>query len=183
MAGQDLLEKEFLGDALEQIVDAEKAYYQAVTEQVFEQDVAPLLQNVFDQENLRQYEAYAGELTKPLRVVDNNNTEEELFLVPALVQTPRTSVVIGDGMSAEHLFRSLSRDDELGMRGRHYKVRDFLSEATKTPDYAEHVIKPIQAILQRYGLEMTLTTETPKETPDSAPQADTGDAFTEEYED
>jgi len=95
-----------------------------------------------------------GELTKPLNVVADDNRGQILFTIPALVQSPVTTIARGSGMTAEVFFRSLSRDVELGGSRVNDKIHDFMMHMTQRPNYLETVIYPIQGVLSRYGRRM-----------------------------
>lgn len=144
-----------LGNALEVILDEERRNTPVISEYQFQQEVLSILQNPFGQEALARYSAYVGELTKPLNVVANDNRDQILFTVPALVQSPLTTIAYGSGMTAEQFMNSLSRDHELGGRGVIEKIRKFMMAMTQRPNYVHTVIYPIQNILAQYGWQMT----------------------------
>src|SRR5690606_15570440 len=104
-----------------------------------------------------------------------------LFTVPALVQSPTTTVALGQGITAENFMRSLTRDIDLGGKYLNEKIFNFLMRLTKTPDYRTAVIEPIQAILARYGRQMKAFAPTTSVTPvDTDP---TPSSFEDEYVD
>lgn len=144
-----------LGNSLEVILEEERRNTPVISEYQFQQEVLHILQNPFGQEALARYSMYVGELTKPLNVVANDNRENILFTVPALVQSPLTTIAYGSGMTAEQFMNSLSRDHELGGRGVIEKIRNFMMAMTQRPNYLQMVIYPIQQILGRYGYQMT----------------------------
>lgn len=175
-----------LGNALEVILEEEKRAMPVISEYQFQMEVLDILENPFGQEALHRYSTYVGELTKPLNVVDNNDRDKVLFTVPALVQSPMTTVAYGQGITAEQFMNSLSRDIDLGGHHLVEKVRNFMMAMTRRPNYLEMVIHPIQQILARYDRRMIdLPGVEAKETPVTSTSAPTSVAtsFSDEYDD
>lgn len=144
-----------LGDAVETILSASQELYPIISEYQFKRDVVDILVDPFSPEKLKQYSIFVGELTKPLRVVSDANPQELLFTVPALVQSPITTVPKENGITTENFLRSLSRDIDLGGRNLNTKIEAFMLSITKVPNYLENVIKPINEILKRYDRQIT----------------------------
>lgn len=174
-----------LGDALTVILEEEQRNNPVISEYQFEQEVLDILTFPFGKEALSRYMVYVGELTKPLNVVANDDRENILFTVPALVQSPITTVTTGKGISAEQFMQSLNRERDLGGRHITEKVRWFMMNMTKRPDYLQAVIYPIQHILKRYNRTMD-----PIPGVDNIPAPTTGGSatptttsFSDEYDD
>lgn len=177
-------EELLLGNAPEMILAGEQRRNPTITEALFEQEVLPILENPFGEDALAAYGRYVGELTKPLKVLDNEDLDKVLFTVPALVQSPVTTIPTGRGMSAEMFLRSLSRDVDLGGRHVNAKILNFMTHMTKVPDYVEVVIKPIQEILARYNRRLTAVPGVESTAPTAPTVASSsGSSFTDDYED
>lgn len=149
-------EELFLGKTFEIILGEAEAQAPRITEQQFEREVLDILANFHDPEWLIRYLPYVqGNFAYYLNVVDNNDHGKVLFTVPALLQSPVTTVPTGNGMSAENFFKSLKRDLDLGGKHVHTKVRDFMNRITEFPDYQKAVVEPLRDILARYGRTIT----------------------------
>lgn len=179
-------EQLMLGDSLETILSQQEQLMPVISEYQFEREVLGLLENPFDAPSVQQYAIYVGELTKPLNVVDNNNRNQILFTVPALVQSPITTIPTGSGITADTFMRSLNRDMELGGRQLNSKITEFMTALTHKPNYLDVVIAPIQEILMRYNRQMVPLpgVEAPK-VPTNQPGNPTsaGSSFSDDYED
>ena len=138
-----------LGDSFNAIMQATAEYVPNISQYQFEREVLDLLSNPFSKEALTRYLPYVGELTKQLNVVDQMGMI--LFTIPAFVQTPRPTMAKPDGITAEHFFRNLQRDVDLGGRHVSAKIVEFMDRITFTPDYHQAVVEPIRQILARYG--------------------------------
>jgi len=174
-----------LGNALDVILEEERRVMPVISEYQFQMEVLDILENPFGQDALYRYSLYVGELTKPLNVVDNNDRLRILFTVPALVQSPVTTIPYGSGMTAEQFMNSLTRDIELGGRNLIEKIRDFMMNMTRSPNYLQVVIYPIQEILARYNRQMVALpngSPTMPATPTS-PASSSNSSFSEEYDD
>jgi hypothetical protein len=181
-------EELLLGDSLQVILDEERRALPVISEYQFQREVLDILENPFGKEALRHFAAYVGELTKPLNVVANDNRDQVLFTVPALVQTPVTTIAYGSGMTAEGFMRTLNRDMELGGKRVNDKIHDFMMRMTQRPNYLETVIYPMQAILSRYGRRMVDLPGVPSPSGETATASPTGaptntSSFSDEYED
>lgn len=175
-----------VGEFLETLLSGAKHLEPKISEYQFQRSVLTLLENPFGKDVLAHYAEYVGELTKPLHVVADNDREEILFTVPALVQMPSPSMAMGKkGITADVFFFHLARDIELANRNVNDKIYQFMTSITKTPNYLETVIYPIQAILARYGRQMIplpgVNDTTVKSDTATAPTQAT--SFTDEYDD
>lgn len=179
-------EQLLLGNSLETILNEQEHYMPLISEYQFQREVLDLLENLFDPHNLARYAMYVGELTKPLRVVSNENREQVLFQVPAIVQSPVTIIPSSTSIPAENFFRSLQRDIDLGGHQVNNKITAYLHSIAKAPDYVESVLRPLQDILTRYGRTMidipALRGRTPTP-PITGEAASTTSSFSDEYED
>lgn len=174
-----------LGNAPETILAGSDKLTPTISESLFLAEVLPLLESPFGTEMLHRYSRYVGELTQPLKVLEDNHPENVLFTVPALVQSPVVTIATAGGMTAENFMQSLSREAELGGRNIHEKIHQYMMRMTKTPDYRKAVLEPIQAILARYGKKL-ITAQGPEETPDTvkASASETSSSsFSDDYED
>ncbi len=183
-------EELLLGDSLSVILEEERRQLPVISEYQFQREVVDILANPFGEDALRQYAIYVGELTKPLNVVSNEDRNQILFTVPALVQSPVTTIAYGSGMTAEAFMRTLNRDVDLGGRRINQKIRDFMMQMTQRPNYLETVIYPIRDILARYGRQMVDLPGVPQMNQtnpvagSSAPQSTSNSSFSDdEYED
>lgn len=150
------MENRIRGDSFEQLLRGAEELLPRISEYMFEREVVDLLTNPFDEHFLHRYLAYVGELTKPLRVMSNDNPQQELFRVPAIAQSPNPTIgkIGGHGVTAEHYFRNLTREQELGGRRVPDLIRRFMSNITDVPNYRDAVILPIREILARYNRQM-----------------------------
>lgn len=176
-----------LGNALDVIIQEERRAMPVISEYQFQMEVLDILENPFGQDALTRYSTYVGELTKPLNVVDNHDREKVLFTVPALVQSPLTTMAYGHGITAEQFMNSLSRDIDLGGHHLIEKIRNFMMAMTRRPNYLEAVIYPIQQILARYDRKMVPlpgvdARHVPSPDP-TVPPASSFSSFSEEYDD
>ena len=183
-------EELLLGDSLSVILEEERRAMPVISEYQFQREVLDILEDPFGQDALRHYSVYVGELTKPLNVVANDNREQVLFTIPAIVQSPITTIARNSGMTAEVFFRSLNRDIELGGTRVNEKIRQFMYNMTRRPNYVENVIYPIQAILARYGRKMvdlpgldTTAVVNHASSVTVAPEQQTSSFIDDEYED
>lgn len=175
-------EEALLAGAPERILAEVQKAYPVISETVFKNELLDLLANPFTEEFVRRYERFVPELTLPLRVYDDGG-ETFLFEIPSFLQSPKTTVSYGQGVTAEHFFVHLRRTEDLGGRDRNQQIRQFMGTMTQRPNYMETVIRPIQAILVRYNKTMAEIPSAPAETSPSAVTTDSNDAFSEEYED
>lgn len=143
-----------LGNSLSTILAEQEKMMPRISEYQFQREVLDILENPFTQEALQRYSLYVGELTKPLHVVQNDDQAITLFIVPALVQTPVTTIPRGNGITPESFLRSLGRDADLGGRNINEKIRLFMTQITRVPNYIQNVILPIQDILAKHGRRM-----------------------------
>lgn len=176
-------EQLMLGNALQTILSEQQNMMPVISEYQFEREVLGLLENPFTIESVQQYSIYVGELTKPLNVVSNSDRNEIMFTVPALVQSPITTIPTGSGITADTFMRSLARDMELGGRGTNDKIAMFMIHLTRRPDYLEVVLRPIQAILARYNRTMVDLPGVEADAPTTAPKAASQTSFSDDYED
>lgn len=186
------IEKQLLGDSLAQIGKGVVNSYPSVNETTFKNHVAPLLANLGQKDLLMRYQPFVGLLTMPLRVVADHNIAETLFVVPAIVQSPRTTIPMEGGLTVSQMYKTVARDIELGQRQRaELKILSFLTRMVVLPDYAAKVLDPLREILARYGYVLS-TSGIPAEpipeggtgavrTTQSATSNET--AFTDAYED
>lgn len=175
-----------LGDALETILAEQENYMPVISEYQFQKEVLDLLENLFELENLQRYSLYVGELTKPLNVVADTDRDQVLFTVPAVVQSPIPTIPAGN-MMVENFLWSLRRDIDLGGHHVDKKIYDYMMQITKVPDYLEQVIRPIQAILARYGRTMVplpgLDSPSSQSSVSATGTSETHSSFSDEYED
>lgn len=180
-------EELFLGDTFTTIIEEATRQLPAVSEYRFEREVLNLLVNPFNKEALRQYLPYVqGNLAYPLRVVDNQDMTKVLFTVPALLQTPITTIPVAGGMSAENFFNSLKREMELGNPRVNDKICAFMNRITKVPDYQKVVLEPLQAILKRYNRTFEVPTSPTSPSQEPVPPGETlktTSSFGDDYED
>lgn len=182
-------EELILGDSLQTILSEQERYIPVISEYQFEREVLDLLENPFTPDALRRYGVYVGELTKPLRVVSNDNRDNILHEVPAFMQAPITSIPGIRGITADNFLYSLNRDVELGGRHVNEKIKSFMLHITRVPNYVEVVINPLQKILAHYGrrlqpipiLDGVVDTTAITSVPDE-PTASSS-SFSDEYED
>jgi hypothetical protein len=151
-------EKVLLGDSFSTILAETQRFIPVISEYQFQREVLDILVNPYNRDALQRYLPYVGELTQPLRVVDNNNRELVLFEVPAFMQSPITTMPTANGYSADSFFNSLGRDIDLGAHRVNDKIVNFMETITVTPDYQAVVVQPIRAILNRYGRDYQLAT-------------------------
>lgn len=178
---QDLI----LGDSLNTILQEGEKLLPKASEYLFKRDIAGILADLYAPDALLRYSNYVGELTKPLRITSDDNPDNVLFTIPALVQSPSPTMATENGITTENFMRSLQRDFELGGFQVNEKIVNFMSSITNTPDYYVAVIQPIQQILNQYGYTMKIPGNTPAAPSPSAPapQVDSGSSYSDEYED
>lgn len=151
------VETMLLGDALKQITSNIETAYPSVNETTFKHRVAPLLANLGAEGLLQRYQEFVGVLTAPLRVVSDTNIEQTLFVVPAIVQSPRTTIPLEGGLTVSQMYKAVARDIELGQRRKaELKILSFLSNMVVLPDYQAAVIDPLTKILAQYDYTLTL---------------------------
>jgi len=177
-------EELMLGDSVDTILDAAQQMEPRISEYQFQREVLDILEFPFGKEALLRYSLYVGELTKPLHVVEDNNRDVILFSVPALVQSPTTTLLQKDGITVNGYINTLQREADLGGGMTvHKKLQDFMMTITQAPNYYNTVVVPIQQILSRYGRTMG---ELPGVSNTAVPQQGgqrSGNSFSEEYDD
>lgn len=164
------------------IIEQAEAAVPRISEYQFEREVVDLLADPFNHNNLLRYSQYVGELTKPLRVVANDDPHNVLFEVPPLVQSPTVTIAKRGGMTAERFLYSLQRDEALG-RNVNEKISNFMMNMTQIPNYVAMVVQPLQQILQRYNRQMVSMDGLPKTPAAPAPTRARTDAPVDDYED
>lgn len=174
-----------VGEFLTTLLEGARDLEPRISEYQFQRSVLSLLENPFGKDVLANYSEIVGELTKPLHVVADNNRDEILFTVPALVQMPSPSMALSKkGITADVFFFHLARDIELGSRTVNDKIYQFMTSITKTPNYLETVIYPIQAILARYNRKMVALPGVDEATKPTTPASNVpATSFIDEYDD
>lgn len=124
-----------------------------VGEDVFINQIIPLLQRPWDERNLALYKRYVRELTLPLRVAGVRDGETTvLFTVPPLHARVDTSSASIHDITVGHLIEHV---DLLRNRGTHEPVeeyvKEYLHQISQLKPAKDKLLVPIGAILAVYG--------------------------------
>lgn len=124
-----------------------------VTEQVFEEQIIPLLQRPWDENNIARYKRYVAELTMPLRVAGVRDGETiVLFTVPPLHARVDTSMSGIHDITVNHLVEHASMLRHRGTNEPVDKyVTEYLHSISQLVPIEDKLLVPIGAILSLYG--------------------------------
>lgn len=124
-----------------------------VGEDVFVNQIIPILQQPWREENLRKYKRYVAELTQPLRVAGvRDGKTVVLFTVPPMHAAVDTTSPLATGITINQLVEHASI-----MRSRHTAenvdgyVTEYLHQISNQLTPEQKLLVPLGAILGVYG--------------------------------
>lgn len=174
-----------LGNALNTILEATNSAIPKMRESEFKLRVLPLIQRPFHRAHLNAYVKVVGELTNPLHVMSDDNPDELLFEVPALIQSTGTTLPSDGAPASDVTMRAIYNEGERGVDINPI-IADFLKRITNIKDIRTAVLDPLRAILNRYDMEIDVSDETDlvKDEPMAKQKDPTAESstFTDEYE-
>lgn len=130
-----------------------------VTESVFKTRVIPILEKIMVPAHRAAYQKIVVDLMFPLYVIDDNDKDKILHIVPPIARTPLTTVPqVDGGLSVADVMYNMDRYRELNRLDIiDDTMRGYLDRITIMPNLVDDILLPIHRILQVYGRELDVT--------------------------
>lgn len=140
-----------IAEACNAIMENDELMKHYVFEDVFINEIIPLLVRPWDEQNLIKYKDYVKELTNELRIISNEKTPVVLHVIPALYPRPSTTSAETNNATVGNLTAHLHQERIRSPFPQDDILTDFLLSISVKQSVEDSVMKPLARILAVYG--------------------------------